>query len=478
MTSFQVRFPAHLYQRLISHLFQPNGGEHGAVVSAATAMTESGPRLLVREVFIAEEGHDYVAGVRGHRMLAASFVRQQILHCRDNGLAYVAVHNHGRGNRVAFSDVDMESHERGYPALLAIGRGIPVGALVFASAAAAGDIWLADGQRTDVSEVVVTGTPLTRLHPNGHQQAPLAGLLYDRQARLFGNAGQAALVGMKVGVVGAGGVGLMLVEFLARLGVGHLVVVDPDVVEVSNLPRLIGARIGDTGDEGRRRRPLSKVSLARRLVHAANPTSEFDGIRGKFEDDGVARAFLDCDYIFLAADSMRARFLFNAIVHQYVIPGAQLGAKVRVDRATGQVIDAFGVSRPVTPGRGCLWCNGLITAAGLQAESATPDEARAQRYVDEPTVVAPSVIGLNAAAVSQAINDFMLWSVGLLSPEAPQEYVTIRPIKREVRHDEPRQDPECPECSVVGRLARGDSFPLPTKAPRQRSRKSLVGGIS
>ena len=40
---------------------------------------------------------------------------------------------------------------------------------------------------------------------------------------------------------------------------------------------------------------------------------------------------MDCDYLFLAADTMRARLLFNAIVHQYLVPGVQVGAKVHED---------------------------------------------------------------------------------------------------------------------------------------------------
>jgi ThiF family len=475
MTSFQVRFPANVYARLREHLFQQDGGEHGAVVSAGIALTKSGPKLLAREVFPAREGTDYLPGMRGHRMLAASFVRERILYCRDSGLAYLAVHNHGRGSSVSFSEIDMQSHERGYPALSDIGRGVPVGALVFATAAAAGDIWLPGGERAEVSEVIVTGMPLTRLRPQGPQQAPSAGIFYDRQARLFGNAGQAALAAMKVGVVGAGGVGSLLVEFLARLGVGRLLVVDPDVVEVSNLSRLIGAKREDAGLGRRRRHPLPKVDLARRLVHAANPNASFEGIKASFQDPGVAEGFLDCDYIFLAADSMQARLLFNAIVHQYVIPGVQIGAKVTVDSATGKVIDAFSVSRPVTPGKGCLWCNGLITPSGLQEESATPNELRGQRYVEEQSVVAPSVIGLNAAAVSQATNDFMLWAVGLQPPNTGGEYVMIRPMRREVRLEEPRLDLDCPECSSSGRLALGDAAALPAKAARtDRQRAGLA----
>jgi lantibiotic modifying enzyme len=76
-------------------------------------------------------------------------------------------------------------------------------------------------------------------------------------------------------------------------------------------------------------------------------------------DPAAAAAVLDCDYIFLAADEMRARLLVNAMVHQYLIPGAQIGSKVSVDDA-GQLTDVFSVVRPLRPGLNCLWCNQLI----------------------------------------------------------------------------------------------------------------------
>jgi hypothetical protein len=46
---------------------------------------------------------------------------------------------------VGFSRVDLASHKRGYPALLDITNGEPVGALVFAQNAVAGSVWTRDG---------------------------------------------------------------------------------------------------------------------------------------------------------------------------------------------------------------------------------------------------------------------------------------------------------------------------------------------
>jgi hypothetical protein len=180
----------------------------------------------------------------------------------------------------------------------------------------------------------------------------------------------------------------------------------------------------------------------------------------------VAGRFVDCDYLFLAADTMQARLVFNAIVHQYAIPGVQVGAKVRVDPESGEVLDVFSVSRPVNLAGGCLWCNGLISPAGLQREAASPDERDAQRYVDDPNVSAPSVITLNAVAAAHATNDFMFAFTGLTDVAAnSSDYAYFLPRSRSVRYEIPYADPRCTECGNCpdSRRARGDAVALPVR---------------
>ena len=123
------------HQRIMEHLFPGDQDEHGAILRAGIVRNGSSLRLLVQHVHPAEFGTDYVAGRYGYRALTPTFIHSEILQCRDAGLAYLAVHNHhGSDRRVDFSRVDLESHERGYPALLDIGRGVPVGALVYGQA--------------------------------------------------------------------------------------------------------------------------------------------------------------------------------------------------------------------------------------------------------------------------------------------------------------------------------------------------------
>jgi molybdopterin/thiamine biosynthesis adenylyltransferase len=469
--TWDLRLPAGVFKEIDEHLFGTPGPRAGVLLAGVSEQNGS-RRLLGREFIAADDGLDYLPGRGlGHHRLAAAFVRDAALRASGERLAYLAVHSHGGGSYVGFSDEDMASHENGYPALLDIVGGPPVGALVFADNAVAGDIWTREGRQA-VREAVVLGPTLRRLRPE-----PLAtsraDSRYDRQARLFGDAGQAILRSSKVGIVGAGGMGMLLVEYLARLGVGHLVVIDPDRVEPSNLPRLPGSRRSDArvwfsgsgfpswlralGAMVARR----KVDLASRLAREANSSVQVESLFADVREPEVSSRLLDCDYLFLAANSDQARFLFNAICHQYLVPGAQVGAKVRVEPATGEVTAVQSVVRTVFPGHGCLWCNGAISPSRMAEESATTAQRRAQRYVDDPDVTAPSVITLNATAAAMAANDFMFTMTGVTSPNAPLDWARFHPQARDVQFDETRRDPDCAQC--VDRLARGSSGPrLPT----------------
>ncbi len=109
-----------LYGELCTHLFPGDGDEHGGAIIGSLAETEQGTRLLARQFVPARDGVDFVPGKRGYRALTGRFVAEAAGHCADDGLVYLAVHNHGSTDSVQFSNDDMASHARGYPALLDI----------------------------------------------------------------------------------------------------------------------------------------------------------------------------------------------------------------------------------------------------------------------------------------------------------------------------------------------------------------------
>src|ERR1700722_15587237 len=94
VSSCRVDIPAHLKAELFQRLFPGDDDEHGAVLAASLAWNGDQVRLLVRHVILAEEGVDYVPGVRGYRRLSGEFVHRALQYCRDHRFVYLAVHNH------------------------------------------------------------------------------------------------------------------------------------------------------------------------------------------------------------------------------------------------------------------------------------------------------------------------------------------------------------------------------------------------
>ena len=470
MKPWRLTIPEGLYAKLQGHLFPGDGDEHGAIILAGTCESDRGLRLVAREIHLAEDGVDYVPGKRGYRMLKAEFIQSRILRARDRQLAYLAIHNHGGTDSVGFSPDDTASHARSYPALLDIARGMPVGALVFARAAVAGSLWFPGCARAPLSRATVVGHRRQLLFPMPETQVAAVGM-YDRQSRLFGDVGQELLRRTRVGIVGLGGAGSILAELLGRLGVGEFVLADPDRAEVTNLPRLIGARGRDAVVPSwvprviadRMRAP--KVRVATRNIRRANRDARIEAMVRDFLDEDVAARFTDCDFLFLAADTMAARLLFNAIVHQYGIPGIQVGAKIPV-ADDGSVGNVFCVSRMVTPEQGCLWCNGLINPGRLQDEAVPEAARRGYAYLNDPAVVAPSVVTMNAIACAHAADDFLFHLTGLKYDDAETGWFRWNSRQALAGYDMPRRDVGCVECSRTGnsRLGMGDNGTLPTKS--------------
>lgn len=295
---------------------------------------------------------------------------------------------------VRFSETDLGSHERGYPALLDI-SGQSVGALVLATQAVAGDIWLDTGGRTELEVATVIGPNIVRATPS-REAVPSHREQDDRQARVFGGRGQAILRRAKVGVMDAGGGGMLAVEYLARLGAAGLVVIDPDRVDLTNLPRLPGATRFDamagltsTSRPAWLRRlgvrlAAPKVRVTKRLADSAGQGTRVTTIRRSAQHPAAVNALLNCDYIVLAADSAIARHITNIISHQYLVPMVQVGVKVPVDD-DGAVGDLFAATRMVLPDRGCLRCAELIDRDETGHRVATPAERRRGRLRDWAT---------------------------------------------------------------------------------------------
>lgn len=445
---------------LVDHLYG-TPGEHGAVLLCGTAPGAGHGRLLVHEVHLAKDGVDYTYE-NGHYRLGASFITRKALRARDRHLTYIAVHPHGGYDSVGFSGVDLRSQHNSTKPLLAATGSDGVGWIVTAPSAAAGIIRTRTGEEP-IDEVVVLD------HNRRIVQTPSPVAVHGtppprfaRQALIYGDAGQKLFAASNIGIIGLGGGGALLNDQLSSLGVGCLVHVDPESIDITNLPRLVGATRWDAleplarwlPDATRDRLARSKVAVARRVARRNNPAVEVTTVRRSVEHADAIEALIGCDYLFLAADTACARLVANAISTQYLIPMTQIGAKVRVDD-DGNVRDVYSVARVIGRSTGCMWCNGLIDATRLAEEAVSATQRANQQYVAE--IANPSVKSLNAIGAAWAVEDFRNWYTGLGS--AGQLYAVAHPQVPRLRASVPRHDTDCPFCGDA--LGRGTSAPLP-----------------
>jgi hypothetical protein len=457
--------------RVRAHLFRADRDEH-AVFLFAGAMTTAGggQRLLVRQV-VEVPDHAFGPSDRGgYRQVAANEVARAAMYCQQHGLQLMWAHSHpGATDHVGFSEPDLQTHRRAHPGLITLTGDSPVTSLVYGCDSIAGETWMPDGSVTPVDHVDIVGARMRRLHATRRAAGPAAER-YARQVLMFGEAGQQRLAGMTVAVLGAGGGGSLLVQALAHLGVGHLIICDFDTVSVTNLSRIVGA---EPADAAARR---LKVDAMTRMVHRIDPAIKVTAIAGDVSYADDARRVAEADYIFSATDTMLGRFAFNAICHQYLIPGAQVGAKVVADPA-GEISLMFAMHRPVDFSGACLECAGDIDGERLRREQLNEQERRDQDYLDsgDDKIIDPSVITLNSVATSMAMIDFQLAATGLAAaPELTQRIYHARDRRLRLREHEPRTDCRwCDHDALLGSYARGDDVPLPLK-PGARPRTAPV----
>jgi molybdopterin/thiamine biosynthesis adenylyltransferase len=218
---------------------------------------------------------------------------------------------------------------------------------------------------------------------------------------LWGEAGQSVLSRLTIGIAGLGGVGGIVAEHLARLGVGRLVLVDYDRLESGNFNRSQGA----TRSEAMARLP--KVEVYTRVAKEAATSMGFDAHpfrKSAAEADGL-KHLLDCDIIVGAADDAFARQVLDHAAYAHLVPVIDGGTALVPD---SNMILIAGKSQVVAagPAHACLECQGVYT----QEEATIAREGSAWRnYIDAPAsnrdgrstqLRAPSVICNNGLVAS------------------------------------------------------------------------------
>ena len=210
-----------------------------------------------------------------------------------------------------------------------------------------------DGDKTALSEgdkiaiiPAIAGGSNEAAAPDGGLTAAQGGALTAEQVTRYsrhiimpqvGSAGQRKILGAKVLIVGAGGLGSPVALYLALAGVGTLGLVDFDIVDLSNLQRQI---LHQNKDIGR-----SKVESARETLESYNPDVNVVTHDTPLTSDNAIEIISQYDIVVNGADNFAARYLVNDT--------CVFLKKPLID---GSILLFEGQSTAYLPGKGCYRC--------------------------------------------------------------------------------------------------------------------------
>jgi len=134
---------------------------------------------------------------------------------------------------------------------------------------------------------------------------------YSRQIVLkdIGTTGQKKIINSRVLVVGAGGLGCPVIDYLSRAGVGNIGIVDYDKVSISNIHR---QSLYNSSDIGK-----FKVIVLKRKIKLINPEVKIKTYKQKIEKKNIEKIYKNYDFIVDGSDNFKTKFLLNEYSLKY-----------------------------------------------------------------------------------------------------------------------------------------------------------------
>ena len=124
-----------------------------------------------------------------------------------------------------------------------------------------------------------------------------------------GSNGQRKLLNSKVLIVGAGGLGCPVIDYLSRAGVGNIGIIDDDKVNISNIHR---QSLYDSKDIGK-----SKVIVIKKKIKLINPLVKIKIFKERIEKKNIGKIFKNYDFIVDGSDNFKTKFLLNKYSLKY-----------------------------------------------------------------------------------------------------------------------------------------------------------------
>lgn len=402
--SLQLRISGIHHEILKHHLLPKDGSEAVAVALCGRHATNHGLILMVHDLTLIPHNECYT---RERDLLCwpTERVVPYFERISKSDLAILKIHSHPGGYE-KFSDTDDRSDHEFFDSVFgwAMNNELHASAVMLPGGEIFGRFFFDDLHHEPIDQVSIAGDVI---HCYKRQNRHVVGEFALRTIQAFGERTYTALQSLTVGVVGCSGTGSPLIEQLVRLGVGKIVLIDPDTVELKNLNRILHTTVANAKNHSPKveviARAIKEMGLGTRTeIYQAN----------LYNDIRVLKSLITCDIVFGCMDSVDGRHLLNQLCSFYLMPYFDLGVKLEAD-GKGGIEKICGTVHYIQPGKSSLLTRGQysmedVRAAGQYRQNQDEYEMlKKEAYIKNVNVNNPAVISVNMHIASNAVNEFL-----------------------------------------------------------------------
>lgn len=440
------------HQILYNHLYPGDNKESVAIILCGRYTSSERNILLAQKIVIVPYDK---CSIRTHNRLTWSteILLPVLEEAIKHNLSIIKIHSHPGGYE-QFSMCDDESDKDLFSSIVGWveGPGPHASTIMLPNGSIFGRVFWSSGDISPLDSILVVGDNISIWTKKTATTPPA---FTQRHNQLFGSGTLNILRQLAVAVVGCSGTGGPVIEQLARLGIGKLVLVDPDRVEVKNLNRIPNTTMADA---------LSarfKVEVFAQTIVAMGLGTNIVTFNRSLFDPEVVRSIAGCDIIFGCVDSLDGRHTLNRLSVFYNLPYFDLGIKLEAD-GLGGISQICGTVHYLQPGRSSLLSRGVYTleqvrSAGLKR--ASPEEYNQQvkeKYIIGVQEERPAVISVNTLISSLAVNEFL----ARLHPYRDDDNAQFATYRISLTQSQLYTEPDSEPCPVLSRhIGRGDVKP-------------------
>lgn len=415
---YQLRIAGKHYDDLVQHLFPGDGKEAVAVALCGRYERNGKSILLTHKVLLIphEECERTIELVHWKTDRIVPLLDEA---AKDN-MALLKIHSHPSGYP-KFSETDDISDMELFRSVFGWCEfdGVHGSAVMLPDGSIFGRVYTHELETFPMDKVSVAGDEISiwkKFH-NTHSDG-----FSLRTIQAFGEGTYNKLKGLKIAVVGCSGTGSPTSEQLARLGVGEILLVDPDDVEEKNLNRIINSSRLDIGK--------SKVSVISDAIQKIGLNTKVNSYaKNLYDDRGLLDELITCDLIVGCMDGVDGRHLLSQLTNFYLIPYFDIGVRLDAD-GLGGIKSIVASVHYIQPGCSTLLSRRLYTHERLFSDALRrqdPSEfAKREKlgYLRNANVNSPAVISINMQISSMAINE-LLNRLHLFKDESPRAYARV-----------------------------------------------------